>query len=207
MFKKKFPVIIFEGIEASGKSTNILNFIKFLRKRKIKFIKIREPGGSNFSEKIRKLMLSTKNNLDKKTDLLLIMASRSENMKKILSKYYRKKLIIIDRFSDSTFAYQHYGMGISMRIIKQINSFVVGKFKPDLTFLCTVNKSNMNKRLNKRAHKNRYDNFKYNFYQKIQNGFLKISKNKSKYVLLNSNKSTPIENLNKIINAYKKITK
>ena len=207
MFKKKFPVIIFEGIEASGKSTNILNFIKFLRKRKIKFIKIREPGGSNFSEKIRKLMLSTKNNLDKKTDLLLIMASRSENMKKILSKYYRKKLIIIDRFSDSTFAYQHYGMGISMRIIKQINSFVVGKFKPDLTFLCTVNKSNMNKRLNKRAHKNRYDNFKYNFYQKIQNGFLKISKNKPKYVLLNSNKSTPIENLNKIINAYKKITK
>ena len=65
----------------------------------------------------------------------------------------------------------------------------------------------MNKRLNKRVHKNRYDNFKYNFYQKIQNGFLKISKNKSKYVLLNSDKSTPNENLNKVINAYKKITK
>ena len=92
MFKKKFPVIIFEGIEASGKSTNILNFIKYLKERKIEFIKIREPGGSKFSEKIRKLMLSTKNNLDAKTDLLLIMASRSENMKKILIKYSKKKL-------------------------------------------------------------------------------------------------------------------
>jgi len=207
MFKKKFPVIIFEGIEASGKSTNILNFIKYLRNRKIKFIKIREPGGSKFSEKIRKLMLSTKSNLDAKTDLLLIMASRSENMKKILNKYYKKKIIIIDRFSDSTLAYQHYGMGINARIIKEINSFIVGKFKPDLTFLCTVNKTNMNKRLKQRLHKNRYDNFKNNFYQKIQNGFLKISKNKSKYILLNSDNSTPSENLVKIINAYKKITK
>ncbi len=207
MFKKKFPVIVFEGIEASGKSTNILNFIKYLRGKNIKFIKIREPGGSKFSEKIRKLMLSTGNDLDVKTDLLLIMASRSENMKKILNKYYKKKVIIIDRFSDSTLAYQHYGMGINMRVIKQINSFVVGKFKPDLTFLCTVNKNNMIKRLNKRILKNRYDNFKHNFYQKIQNGFLKISKNKSKYVLLNSDKSTPSENFNKIINAYKKIKK
>ena len=207
MFKKKFPVFIFEGIEASGKSTNIINFIKYLRKKKIDFIRIREPGVSKFSEKIRNLMLSKKNHLDAKTDLLLIMASRSENMKKILNKYYNKKVIIIDRFSDSTLAYQHYGMGISIRIIKQLNSFVVGKFKPDLTFLCTVNKTNLNKRLNKRSHKNRYDNFKHNFYQKIQNGFLKISKNKSKYVLLNSDKSTPSENLNKIINAYKKITK
>ena len=65
----------------------------------------------------------------------------------------------------------------------------------------------MIKRLNKEIHKNRYDNFKNNFYQKIQNGFLKISKNKSKYILLNSDNSTPIENLIKIINAYKKITK
>ena len=207
MFKKKFPVRIFEGIEASGKSTNTLNFIKFLKKRKIKFVKIREPGGSKFSEKIRKLMLSKKNNLDAKTDLLLIMASRSENMKKIFNKYYKKKVIIIDRFSDSTLAYQHYGMGISMKVIKQINSFVVGKFKPDLTFLCTVNKSNMIKRLNKRVHKNRYDNFKLSFYHKIQKGFLQISKNKSKYLFLNSDKSTPSENLNKIISAYKKITK
>ena len=98
-------------------------------------------------------------------------------------------------------------MGISIRIIKQLNSFVVGKFKPDLTFLCTVNKTNLNKRLNKRSHKNRYDNFKHNFYHKIQKGFLQISKNKSKYLLLNSDKSTPSENLNKIISAYKKITK
>ena len=65
-------------------------------------------------------MLSTKSNLDAKTDLLLIMASRSENMKKSLINII-KKIIIIDRFSDSTLAYQHYGMGINARIIKEIN--------------------------------------------------------------------------------------
>ena len=147
MYKKKYPVIIFEGIEASGKSTNINNFSKFLKKNKYQFINIREPGGTKFSEKLRKIMLSKSNKLDKKTDLLLILASRSENVSKIIYKNYKKKIIIIDRFSDSTIAYQHYGMGLNLNIIKNLNSYIIGKFKPDLTFLCTVNSKNMNKRL------------------------------------------------------------
>ena len=91
MYKKKYPVIIFEGIEASGKSTNINNFSEFLKKNKYQFIKIREPGGTKFSEKLRKIMLSKSNKLDKKTDLLLILASRSENVSKIIYKNYQKK--------------------------------------------------------------------------------------------------------------------
>ena len=140
MSKTKYPVIIFEGIEASGKSTNINNFSKYLKQNKYKFIKIREPGGSKVSEKLRKLMLNKNSNLNAKTDLLLVMASRSENIDKILNKHYKKKIILIDRFTDSTIAYQHYGMGINLKTIKSLNSFVVGKFKPNLTFLCTVNK-------------------------------------------------------------------
>ncbi len=207
MFKKKLPVIIFEGIEASGKSTNIKNFSKFLKKYKFPFIKIREPGGTKFSEKLRKLMLSKKNKLDKKTDLLLILASRSENISKIIMQNYKKKIILIDRFSDSTIAYQHYGMGLNLNIIKYLNTYIIGKFKPDLTFLCTVNNANMNKRLKIRSNNNRYDKFKKSFYNKVQNGFLKISKNKKKYILLDSNNSTPVENLNKIIKEFKKIVK
>ena len=136
-------------------------------------------------------MLSKSNKLDKKTDLLLILASRSENISKIINKNYQKKIILIDRFSDSTVAYQHYGMGLNLNIIKNLNSYIIGKFKPDLTFLCTVNSETMNNRLKIRSNNNRYDNFKISFYNKVQNGFLKLSKNKKKYVLLDSNNSTP----------------
>ena len=65
-------------------------------------------------------MLSKSNKLDKKTDLLLILASRSENISKIINKNYQKKIILIDRFTDSTVAYQHYGMGLNLNIIKNI---------------------------------------------------------------------------------------
>ena len=144
---------------------------------------------------------------DKKTDLLLILASRSENISKIINKNYQKKIILIDRFSDSTVAYQHYGMGLNLNIIKNLNSYIIGKFKPDLTFLCTVNNENMNNRLKIRSNNNRYDNFKIIFYNKVKNGFLKLSKNKKKYVLLDSNNSTPAENLNRIIKEFNKIAK
>ena len=205
MSKTKYPVIIFEGIEASGKSTNINNFSKYLKQNNYKFIKIREHGGSKFSEKLRKLMLNKNSNLNAKTDLLLVMASRSENIDKILNKHYQKKIILIDRFTDSTIAYQHYGMGINLKTIKSLNTFVVGKFKPNLTFLCTVNKKNMFKRLSSRSRTNRYDNFKFKFYDKVRKGFEKLSKNKTNYVLLESDKSSQKENLNKIIKAFKKI--
>ena len=88
MFKK--PVIVFEGIEGSGKSYHISNVSKYLKKKKIDHIKIREPGGSLNSEKIRKLILDNKSNFNKDTDLLLYLASRSENLE-ILKKFYKKK--------------------------------------------------------------------------------------------------------------------
>ena len=92
MFKK--PVIVFEGIEGSGKSYHISNVSKYLKKKKIDHIKIREPGGSVNAEKIRKLILNNKSNFDKNTDLLLYLAARSENIN-LLRKYYHKKIILI----------------------------------------------------------------------------------------------------------------
>ena len=200
----KKPIIVFEGIEGSGKSHHIKVVSRFLDKNNFKFIKIREPGGSLNSEKIRKLILNKKSNFNVKTDLLLYLAARSENIN-LIKKFYKKKIILIDRFTDSTIAYQHYGMGINLKTIKSLNTFVVGKFKPNLTFLCTVNKKNMFKRLSSRSRTNRYDNFKFKFYDKVRKGFEKLSKNKANYVLLESDKSTQKENLNKIIKAFKKI--
>jgi dTMP kinase len=108
----KKPVIVFEGIEGSGKSLHILNVAKYLKKKNIDFIKVREPGGCINSEKIRKLILDKKSNFNKITDLLLYLSARSENIE-IIRKNVGKKIILIDRFSDSTIAYQHYGMGVN----------------------------------------------------------------------------------------------
>ena len=192
MFKKK-PLFVFEGIEGSGKSTLITHITNSLKKKKKNFIKIREPGGNRNSELIRRLILNKKNKFNKFTDLLLYLASRSENIENVIKRNYKKKIIILDRFTDSTIAYQHYGMGVDKYIIQKINKILLKKIKPKIVFLNIVNMKNLKKRLKLRKNKNRYDNFDISFYKRVQNGFLKLSKNKKNYVIVDSNNSL-IEN-------------
>ena len=95
---------------------------------------------------------------------------------------------MIDRFVDSTIAYQHYGFGLNLSIIELLNRYLLKNFKIDFTFLNIVNKTNMKRRLRMRKSLNRYDKFEYKFYNKVQNGFLKqAKKNKSKYLIVDSN--------------------
>ena len=183
----KKPIIVFEGIEGSGKSHHISRVSKYLKEKKISHIMIREPGGNVNSEKIRKLILNNKSDFNKNTDLLLYMAARSENIDLIKSSY-KKKVILIDRFTDSTIAYQHYGMGVSINLIKTLNKYLLNNIKVDFTFLNIVNRNNLYERLKKRKSLNRYDRFNMTFYNKVQNGFIKLSKLKrNKYKLINSN--------------------
>jgi dTMP kinase len=115
------------------------------------------------------------------------MAARSENIN-IIKKSYNKKIILIDRFTDSTIAYQHYGMGVNLDLIKTLNKYLLKNIKISFTFLNVVNKKNLQKRLKQRKSLNRYDKFKISFYNKVQNGFLKLlKKKKNKYQLINSN--------------------
>ena len=195
----KNPIIVFEGIEGSGKTTHINSVAKYLKRQKFSFIKIREPGGSKNSEQIRKLILNNKSTFNKKTDLLLYLAARSENIESLIKKNHNKKIILIDRFTDSTISYQHYGMGIKKEIINKINEFLLGKIKPTFTILNTVSKKNLIKRLKLRKNKNRYDKFNYNFYTKVQNGFLKIARNRKNYFVINSDKDIQ-SNKKKILN-------
>ena len=200
----KKPIIVFEGIEGSGKTFHLNNIARYLKKKRISFIKIREPGGNYNSEKIRKLILNKKSNFNPTTDLLLYLAARNENINIIIKKYFKKKVILIDRFVDSTIAYQHYGMGVNLNLIKNINKVILRGIKVDFTFLNYVSNKNMKKRLLKRKNLNRYDRFNMKFYQKVQSGYFKISKqNKTKYFLVNSNLSI---NENKK-NILKKINK
>tara|TARA_B110001450_G_scaffold230069_1_gene231076 strand:- start:1803 stop:2414 length:612 start_codon:yes stop_codon:yes gene_type:complete len=183
----KKPIIVFEGIEGSGKSYHINNVANFLKKKNEKFIKIREPGGNKNSEKIRKLILDNKSNFDKNTDLLLYLSARSENVQ-LIKKNLGKKIILIDRFIDSTIAYQHYGMGVDIKFINSINNFLLKGININFTFLNLVNEKNMLLRLAKRKSLNRYDKFNISFYRKVQKGFLNIAKkNPKKYVKIDSN--------------------
>ena len=183
----KKPIIVFEGIEGSGKSHHISVVSRYLKKKKINHIKIREPGGNPNSEKIRNLILNNKSNFNKDTDLLLYMAARSENIN-IIKNSYNKKIILIDRFTDSTIAYQHFGMGVDLNLIKTLTNFLLKNIKVSFTFLNIVNKKNLQKRLKLRKSLNRYDKFKMSFYNKVQNGFLELlKKQKNKYQLINSN--------------------
>ena len=183
----KKPIIVFEGIEGSGKSFHIKNISNHLKNKNIKFIQIREPGGNKNSEKIRKLILDNKSTFNENTDLLLYMSARSENIK-LIKENIGKKIILIDRFTDSTIAYQHYGMGVDLKFIKTINNFLLKDIKITYTFLNLVNQNNMRQRLAKRKTLNRYDKFDTIFYKKVQKGFLKILKqNPKKYMKIDSN--------------------
>ena len=185
----KKPIIVFEGIEGSGKSFHINNVANYLKKKKIKFISIREPGGNKNSEKIRSLILNNKSNFNNNTDLLLYLSARSENIDTIKNNF-GKKIILLDRFVDSTLAYQHFGMGVDIKLIKFINNFLLKKIKVNFTFLNIVSQKNMLDRLSKRKSLNRYDKFKSSFYKKVQEGFIKIQKNNpKKYMQIDSNKS------------------
>jgi dTMP kinase len=183
----KKPIIVFEGIEGSGKSHHISVVSRYLKKKKISHIKIREPGGNPNSEKIRNLILNNKSNFNKDTDLLLYMAARSENIN-VIKNAYNKKIILIDRFTDSTIAYQHFGMGVDLNLIKTLNNFLLRNIKVNFTFLNIVNKKNLQNRLKQRKSLNRYDKFNISFYEKVQKGFIRLSKKqKNIYQLINSN--------------------
>ena len=196
MYKKKPFFIVFEGIEGCGKSYQSKKLFKKLKKKNISTLLTREPGGTKTAELIRNLILkdyfnkSRKEKFDKYTDTLLYLAARNEHVKtKILPALKKKKVVICDRFVDSTIAYQVYGKKINFKFINDIHKVILGQIKPNLTFILKVSQKSAKERLKKRRSKNRYDNFSQLFYDKAQKSFLKISKNKKNYVVLDSSKN------------------
>ena len=205
MYKKK-PFIVFEGFEGSGKSIHSSSLVNFLKKKGIPYIYLREPGGTKKAEIIRKLILNKGNKkINILTDTLLYLAARNENFINNIKPYYKKKVIICDRFVDSTLAYQHYGFGISKSLIQVINDSILRNLLPDFTFLMKTTPRESIIRLTKRKKLNRYDKFKKSFYSKVQNGFIKIAKkNKKRYMIIDSNNNIK-ENKLKILLKFKKL--
>ena len=196
MLKQKPLFIVFEGVEGCGKSFQSKKLFYKLKKNRMKSILTREPGGTKSAEKIRDLILkdyfskSKKEKFDKYTDTLLYLAARNEHIKtKIIPALQKKYIVICDRFVDSTIAYQVYGKKIKPEFVKKIHNVILGKLKPNMTFVLKVNPRSSKKRLLKRKSKNRYDNFPQSFYNKVQKSFLKIAKNKKNYFIFDSSKN------------------
>ena len=198
MPKKKSFFVTFEGIEGSGKSFQSKKLYKSIKKEKLPVILTREPGGSYTAEKIRKIILKdyfhpdSKVEFDRYTDTLLYLAARNEHIiNKIKPAILKRKIIICDRFIDSTMAYQVYGKGVNKNLVDSVHKYVLGHIRADLTFVLKVNISAALRRLNKRRQKNRYDKFSKNFYVRAQNAFIKIAKkNKKKYFVLDNSRDS-----------------
>jgi dTMP kinase len=214
MYKKKPFFIVFEGVEGCGKSYQSTKLLNNLKKKNIPTLLTREPGGTKSAELIRNLILKdyfnkdNREKFDKYTDTLLYLAARNEHIKNKIKPALKSKFIVIcDRFTDSTLAYQVFGKKINIKFINNIHKFILNGIKPNITFVLKVSSKSSQKRLKKRKSKNRYDNFAQSFYNKAQKSFLKIAKNKKNYyVLESSNNDNGLEKkIFKIVSHYLKI--
>jgi len=209
MFNKKPLFISFEGIEGSGKSYQSKLLIRKIKKMKLPVVFTREPGGSSSAEKIRNLILSGDiNKFDIISDTLLYLASRNEHILNLIKPAIKKnKIIVCDRFIDSTYAYQTTKSKASKIIIDFIHKIILKNIKPDLTFILTVNIKKAFQRLKKRKKLNRYDKFPKSFYINVQKNFISIAKkNKKRCIVIDNsidNDNTEKKIFSLFMNLYK----
>lgn len=188
----KYKFITFEGVEGSGKSTQSKLLFDILTQKNLNAILTREPGGVKASEKIREILLDENlSKLESKTEIFLNFAARIEHIEKLIKPALSQgKIVICDRFSDSTFAYQGYGFNQNLTQIQEINNLAIQDFTPDITFLIDVEIQNSFARIKDRKTNNRYEKLGIDFHQKTRDGFLEIAKkNQHRIKIINGSKS------------------
>ncbi len=187
-------LITFEGIDGVGKTTQINLFLEKLNNNNLDYILFREPGGTSFAEKIRNILLDNGNKMSSLSETLLFLAARSDLVdKKIKPNLKNDCYVICDRFLDSTLAYQSFGRGVDLNLVKLITNKVVDGLIPSTTFLLDCNIDICLFRIDK---KDRMESEGKEFLIKVKNGFLELAKlNGNRYVIVDANKS-----INKISN-------
>ena len=194
--------VTFEGLEGCGKSTQVKMFFHFLNKKGIPVRVTKEPGGTKIGDEIRKILLDQKNNgMDYKAEMLLFLASRSENVRlNIIPALEKGETVLSDRFFDSTTAYQGYGRGIDIDTINNLNHLVVGEAVPDLTFILDI-EPNIGLKRSTSFSDSREIRFEEEFISKkiisgklfldrVRDGYYQIAKDNAKRIkLINANRS------------------
>lgn len=197
--KRKGYFITFEGAEGSGKSTQIRSTVNFLRRKGYSVVVFREPGGTRTSEAIRKILLNKQlREMAVETELLLYLAARAQLVREKIEPALKKgKVVVLDRFEDSTLAYQGFGGGIPLRIIRQMNPFVRARRLPDLTFLLDVDTK---RGLRRSGRRDRVEKKSVSFHQRVRKGFLALARREPKRFVVLSRTSS-IEKVRREIEA------
>ena len=198
---KKGIIVSFEGIDGSGKTTLSKKFYNYLIKKKYKAVILHEPGGTKIGEKIRRLLLKRDEKFSKYTELFLYLASRIELVEEKIKRYLREgNIIILDRYIDSTFAYQGYGRKIPLKYIEDLHKIFIGnKFFPDITFLIDEKPENLVEILNKKK-MDRIEKESIEFQRKIRKGYLKLAKRKKRIKVIKRESSE--ETFRKIVEIW-----
>jgi dTMP kinase len=186
---KRGIFISFEGVEGSGKTTQAMALVAWLTANKIPHIFVRDPGSTEIGEQIRKILLDKRNQgMHAKCELLLFLAARSQLAHEdILPALKDKKIVVTDRFSDSTFAYQCYARGLPRRLVTLFNRFAAAGLKPDLTFLVDID---VVKRRIRGKYNDRMETETENYHKKVRRGFqLMAARAKKRYKMLDGEKS------------------
>ena len=173
-------LISFEGIEGVGKSTQIELLKKFLINKNFNVEVYREPGATDFGEKIRDILLNSNSNISDNTELLLMFSSRSELINYIAKS--KADYILLDRYYDASIAYQGYGRGISLEIINSLIS-LINCPKPDSTILLDLSiEDSIKRKINDK--KDRIESSSITFFNKVRNGYLKLASDHPKRFLV-----------------------
>jgi dTMP kinase len=183
--------ITFEGIEGSGKSTQVKKLHAFFLEKNIDAILTREPGGTFAGEKIREILIDEKiEKLEAKTELFLNFAARLEHVEKIIKPSLTQgKTVISDRFFDSTFAYQGNAFGLDETLIEDVKKMAISDFAPDITFLIDVPVEAAFARIQTRSENNRYEKLGFDFHQKVRDGFLQLAKKNPRIKVIDGTKN------------------
>lgn len=164
--------ISFEGIEGSGKSTQVKALAEYLRAKGHKVVETAEPGGTRIGNKIRELLLEPRNHMDPMAELLLYYSSRAQHVREVIyPAILDNSVVITDRFTDSTAAYQGYARGIDLGVISKLNEIVVPDMKPFITFLLDMDVEEGLRRNRKVQKEDRFELETVEFHQRVRKGF------------------------------------
>ncbi|HEX7357032.1 MAG TPA: dTMP kinase [Ignavibacteriaceae bacterium] len=185
--------ITFEGIDFSGKSTQVELLNEYLVKQNKNVLLIREPGGTEISEKIREILLDKKNNaMVMETELLLFSASRAQLVREVIRPHLEKGYYVIsDRFHDSSTAYQGFGRGLSVDAVINIHNLAIGNTIPDITFFIDIPNEVAIKRKQKVEHSSldRIEVSDNSFYERVREGYLYLSKKEKRFKVIDGTQS------------------
>jgi len=200
--------ITFEGIDFCGKSTQIELLKSYLLKNKKKVQVLREPGGTEISEKIRTMLLDKENSkMLMEAEFLLFSASRAQLVREKIRPYLDEGIYVIsDRFHDSSTAYQGYGRRISIEVILNIHKLAIGNTIPDITFFIDIPVEIAEQRRQEKLSEqlDRIENSNMDFYSRVRKGYFELAKNENRFRILDGIDN--VENIHeKIINEIDKI--